>query len=217
MFRKVFGINKWPTYPLSELRKRAKLLVIDDQSFSYVELFNRDGYAIEKWDDVKDLCKLETGYYDIILLDIHGVGREISPKEQGFGVLKHIRSVNPAQIIVAYSNESWSFKYSEFFDLADAKLDKNDDYVAFKEKIDTMLQNRFSLGFYVRKIETEASPYNVNTKKLYSLSENAILTNSPGKLESYLKPIVDNKEIINNILLIASSATQLLSSFKGQP
>ncbi len=33
--------------------KRARLLVIDDADFPYLSLFERDGYTMEKWADVK--------------------------------------------------------------------------------------------------------------------------------------------------------------------
>ncbi len=212
MFKKLFRKNYWPELPIEELRKRSRLLVIDDQSFSYVELFQRDGYTIEKWDDVEDLTKLESGYYDIILLDIQGIGREISIKEQGFGVLKHVKKVNPTQIIVAYSNKEWSFKYAEFFDLADSKLAKTDDYVVFKEEIDELLKNKFSLGFYVSKINSLATKYGADTQKLESLSKKAIVSKDNSKLENYLKSVIENKEIIQTILQIASVAAQLYIS-----
>jgi len=59
----------WPTIELSEIKKRARLLVIDDSDFPYQSLFERDGYTIEKWPDVTDLPKLESGFYDVVLLD----------------------------------------------------------------------------------------------------------------------------------------------------
>jgi hypothetical protein len=75
----------WPETPFEEIKKRARLLVIDDDVFAYCELFKRDGYAIDQWSDVEDLNKLENGIFDLILLDIQGVGKTISPSEQGLG------------------------------------------------------------------------------------------------------------------------------------
>lgn len=138
MFLNLFKHPEWPVISLDEIKKRGRILVIDDTDFTYQQLFIRDGYTIDKWDDVEELSKLESGYYDIILLDIQGVGRNES-EEQGFGILKHIHSVNPAQIIIAYSNADWALKYQTFFDLADAKLDKRQDYVDFKRTVDQQL------------------------------------------------------------------------------
>jgi len=57
----------WPDVPIDEIRKRARIVVIDDTDFLYLQLFKRDGYTVDKWDDVMELQKLESGYYDIIL------------------------------------------------------------------------------------------------------------------------------------------------------
>src|SRR5271154_4025408 len=101
--------------PFEEIKKRARLLVIDDSDFPYAELFKRDGYAIEQWRDVEDLSKLENGTFDLIMLDVQGVGKEISPSEQGLGVLHHIREVAATQVVIAFSSADFSLKYQEFF------------------------------------------------------------------------------------------------------
>jgi len=99
----LFESSKWPELSFEEIKKRARLLVVDDNEFPYKELFERDEYQIDKWDDIEKLSKLESGYYDIILLDIQGVG-ESQSEEQGFGILKHLRTTTPAQMVIAYSN-----------------------------------------------------------------------------------------------------------------
>lgn len=138
----------WVIPPFSELRKRARILVIDDQDFIYKGLFERDGYTIEKWDDVQDLQKVEDNHYDIILLDLQGVGKTFSD-EEGLGLLKYIKEKAPAQIIIAYSHAEWRLKYQDFFDLANHKLDKDDDYYRFKKIVDEYIIKRFSPDYYV--------------------------------------------------------------------
>ena len=79
-----FRKPKWPELSPEQIRQRARVLAIDDCEFYYLTLFEKDGYAIEKWNDIDDLQKLEKGYYDIILLDIHGVGKEHSADQVCF-------------------------------------------------------------------------------------------------------------------------------------
>lgn len=163
----------WPELPLEEIRKRARILVIDDSDFFYLELFQKDGYTVQKWDDVEDLQKLESGYYDVIFLDIQGVGKQQSA-DQGLGIIRHLKSVRPTQIIVAYSNADWPLKYKEFFDLADASLDKRGDYVDFKKVLDGLLLARFSLGFYLDAVERVAASSRA-PKDIRGSAERAIL------------------------------------------
>jgi hypothetical protein len=94
---------EWPKVEHDEIVRRTRILVIDDGEFPYGRLFKRDGYNLEKWSTLKDMGALERGDYDVVLLDLHGVGKAES-SDQGLGVLRHIRETNPAQIVVAYSN-----------------------------------------------------------------------------------------------------------------
>ena len=208
--RGLFSKNKWPNLPFDEIKKRARLLVIDDSDFAYNELFKRDGYTIDKWDDVDKLTTLEDGYYDIILLDIHGVGKSIS-SDEGFGTLKHLRVTTPAQIIIAYSNADWSLKYQEFFDLADSRLDKRSDYVDFKRTVDNLLKDRFSLGFYVNRIKNAAPRTVAPHNKLQKIIEKSIQSGNIDKLFDYLKIHWSDDENIKNALKIAQSAIKIAS------
>src|SRR4051794_8873496 len=90
--------RQWPNVSHDEIVRRARILVIDDGPFPYMALFERDGYTIQQWPDVSDLHALETGEFDLILLDLLGVGSAES-SDEGFGLLKHIRQVSPAQIV----------------------------------------------------------------------------------------------------------------------
>ena len=210
MFNALFGV-KWPTVSPDEIKKRARILVIDDSDFPYLILFKKDGYVIEKWNDVDDLPKLEAGYYDVILLDIQNVGRAHS-QEQGLGILKHLHSVNPAQIVVAFSNADWSLKYHEFFLLADASLAKTEDYFQFKRTVDRLLQDRFSLQFYVDRICRLAGKNIQDDPKLRKLAEAAIRRGATAKLERYLKSISDNPDVISLSIKVAKVAVTLLST-----
>lgn len=205
-----FNRNRWPTLSLEEIKKRARILVIDDNDFYYLPLFKKDGYTVDKWNDIDELPKLESGYYDIILLDIQGIGKEHSV-EQGLGILKHLHQTCPTQIVIAYSNADFSLKYQEFFRMADAVLAKASDYVEFKRTVDKLLTERFSLGFYVNRIVRMAGPYVADTEQLRKVSSNAILKRSKGTLEKYLEGYIDKKDLIALILQVVEVAIAISS------
>jgi len=202
---------EWPQISFDEIKKRARLLVIDDHGFPYQGLFERDGYTIEKWPDVTDLPKLESGYYDIVLLDLHGVGREQSA-DQGLGILRHLRRVAPAQITIAYSNADWSLRYQEFFNLADAVLPKSSDYVDFKRQVDDLLQKRFSLGFYVTRVQTLAAIGDPD--RIDKLVRKAVKSGSTRRLQEYLAVTGVDHQIIGNVLNVIQIAVGLAALWK---
>jgi len=60
--------------PIAEARKRARILVIDDEPDAFpVKLLESEGYNITYWESVESIRKLEEGEFDILVLDIGGV------------------------------------------------------------------------------------------------------------------------------------------------
>ena len=185
----MFGFRKkikWPEANIEEIKKRSNILVVDDTEFVYKQLFERDGYTIHKWNDVEKLEKIENNYYDVILLDIQGVGKEYS-SEEGLGILRHIHEVSPTQIVIAYSNADFSLKYHEFFKTADATLAKSDEYYKFKRTVDKLLLKRFSIDFYIDRIVKIAGPQTTDKSKLKELARDALFDCDRGKFEKFLK------------------------------
>lgn len=199
----------WPKWSRDEITKRAKLLVIDDSEFPLIKSFRKDGYNASKWSDVKDLSQLETDAYDLILLDLEGVGRALSP-DQGFGILRHIRETNPTQLVIAYSNQEWSLEYQPFFEEADAALPKTKtDYYEFKRTVDGLLDRRFSLDFYVERAEDELGESRGLAPKAAEKVREAILAGNATKLREYLQGRVDDKSAVATVVQITQIAVQV--------
>jgi CheY-like chemotaxis protein len=205
--------SEWPAPSHADIVRRARILVIDDGDFPYKTLFERDGYTVQKWSDVEDLKSLETGEFDLILLDLLGVGRSES-SDEGFGILKHIRETSPAQIVVAYSNSDLSLEYQPFFRNADAVLHKTADYVEFKRTVDKLLNERFSLGFYVNRISSELGEHSADPSKAVRKVRKAILSGNQEPLRRYLMKKVDDQVTIDRVIAIASVAAQIASMWK---
>ena len=82
--------------PFNEIRKRARILVIDDdeEAFPY-KLLEKEGYNVQYWPKVEVLRDLENGEYDIIILDIFGVASAEMSTNDGLGILEHLKKHNP--------------------------------------------------------------------------------------------------------------------------
>ena len=70
--------------------------------------------------------------------------------------------------------------------MADAVLPKSSDYVDFKRKVDELLIQRFSLGFYLGRITAVAGPDTDDRNKLEREAKKAILERDTQSLRSYL-------------------------------
>lgn len=194
-----------------EIVRRARILVIDDQTFTYKPLFVRDGYTVQQWTEVQDLPALERGDYDLVLLDLLGVGRAESADE-GFGLLKHLRETSPGQIVIAYSNADLSLEYQPFFRDADAVLHKTKtDYVEFKRTVDKLLDERFSLGFYLDRIRRELGEHTGNAPKVVEKARVGILKGNLEPLRGYLAKHVDDQVTVDRILAVAGLALTIVT------
>lgn len=178
--------KSWPDVPFPELRRRARILVVDDQDFPYAELFRDAGYLVDVWRDVENVADLEGTSFDLILLDVQGIGTQHS-KEQGLGVLKHIKQTNPAQLTIAYSNADYDLSFQPFFGLADHTLPKTADYFEFKREVDRLLRRRFSLEFYVERMEAELASYEVPKPELRKQARKAILARDSRGFERWAR------------------------------
>jgi CheY-like chemotaxis protein len=208
------GTQGWPELTLEAIIKRARILVIDDGDFPLMVLFERDGYTIKQWKDIEDLRQLENGYFDLILLDLLGVGLEQSSHE-GFGILKHIRKRSPAQIVVAYSNADLSLEYQPFFRDADAVLHKTSDYVSFKRTVDSLLEQRFSLGFFLDRIGTVLGELAPQAPKYRKKARTAILSDKSDPLRKYLANRIEDEVTIDRVIAITGAGAQIASLWKS--
>jgi CheY-like chemotaxis protein len=138
-----------PSIPLSELIKRTRIVVIDDKKTEFpFDPLLQEGYAITHWKDVVDLAKLESGFFDIIVLDINGIGRKLDNDGEGISVLRHLKERNPSQVIVAYSGQSHDPERIQFFRLADQFVPKPTNMLTWKEILDNLIQEKISVEYY---------------------------------------------------------------------
>lgn len=182
IFKKSYRIEELPfNRSSSELKKKTKIVVIDDEedSFPY-KLLQDDGYTIEWWDkvDSQKLHRLESGDFDIIILDILGVADKELSDTDGIGVLKRIKSVNKNQIIVAFSGQSYDLSKTEFWKLADDALSKPVTFIQCKEILDSLIRKHININSYWKAVKdllvvNKASPATIRKieKEIYKSLE----------------------------------------------
>jgi len=185
--------------------KRTRIVVIDDERTTFpFEVLQQQGYSIDHWPDVTDITKLEHGFYDIIILDIGGVGRELDPTNEGIAILQHLKKLNPAQVIVAFSGQSYESAKIPFFQLADQYVPKPTPAIIWKEIIDDLIKTRITVDHYWSTMKQVLYDSGVNEKSIRNI-ESCLIKASKGKqvdLSGDIKKIagpVDNIATIVNI------------------
>jgi DNA-binding response OmpR family regulator len=132
--------------PRDELRRRSRLLVIDDERPELIDDLQQSGFAVDYQPDInqQNLRLLDQPIYDLILLDFGNVGKTVGPDE-GLTLLKHIKRVNPATIVIAYTSKALFADYADFYRMADGVLAKDAGIAESLEKIEENLQKAHSL------------------------------------------------------------------------
>lgn len=208
MARLFSRVSEWPRPSQTDLTRLSQLLVIDDKEFEYVPLFERDGYHITVWDSVRNLQQLESGEFHVILLDMRGIGvKEV--EFQGAGLIEHIKAVNPAQYVIAYSSQRFTLDYQRFFEQADDKIRKSEDYARFKRSVDSGLSYRFSEDYY-RSLVTQILGNEPDRSVARALSH-AIRGDRTEKLRKLLHQRAVEPVQIDRILTVCSIASTSLS------
>jgi DNA-binding NarL/FixJ family response regulator len=132
--------------PRDELRRRSRLLVIDDERPDLVDDLQRGGFAVDYQQDItrQNLNMMDQPLWDLILLDFGNVGTTIGP-DQGLTLLRHIKRINPAAIILAYTSKALLADQADFYRLADGVLAKDAGIADSMEKIEESLQKSHSV------------------------------------------------------------------------
>ena len=158
--------------PLEELIKVLEIVIIDDEDIFPVELFKDYEYRITKWDEVTSarLKELQSGQFDIIILDINGVAKQLS-EEDGFAIIETIKSNNPSQILIAYSGQTYDSSKQKYWQMADDTIPKPGGFLRIKEMIDSIIVNQFTPERYLGVLRSilDEQGFNQSAKRGFEL------------------------------------------------
>lgn len=212
----------WPLTPkpgpppdLEKVRRHARVLVIDDHAFPAQKNFERDGYHFERWSTVRNLSQLTGGDYDLILLDIQGVGLNESPDLQGLGILRAIKKSNPAQAVIIYSAQPQMVSSTEYLVLADAVFDKGKSYVEYKEKVDELLVRHATPGYFIAVMNRELGESAALAPQAVPKALRAFHRGRADGLSRYLEGSLNNTDkaqVVANVITIGIKVYQAVNS-----
>lgn len=148
---------KVPVYSQDVLRRRLRILAIDDTRFIYESDFARDGYQIEVWNRLDSYSQLEGYIFDVLILDIRGIAKHLS-NDDGLGVLNHVRRTMNSMATIVYSSTT-TFSLSVDTSNADEQCDVvGGDYQQFRAVVDKVMVQMTDVAFFTRHFKPAVGP-----------------------------------------------------------
>ncbi|NOK07688.1 hypothetical protein [Corallococcus exercitus] len=141
--------------PRAEVLRRGRVVILDDEAPEMIADIRRQGVAVDHWTSTADpsFGRLESGFYDILLLDYGGIGRNFG-QDEGLDVLRHLKRVNPALKILAFSSRTFDASKSDFFRLSDGVIRKDAGIREMMEQLETHLARALTPATYHKAICT---------------------------------------------------------------
>lgn len=185
-----------------DLKKKYKILVIDDQGFSQEESLKKMGYKdITVEFDFTDINHIIP--YDIVLCDINGIGLEFDKKNQGAAVAKIIKENFPTKIVIIFSAADQPLDIAENYSYVDDVITKNMNANEMSSNIDRYIDMLDNPIYRWEKIKKIFEQKQIQTKDIAIFEHYYVKTILEGKdftndIESHLKYI--NKSKLSSVL-----------------
>ena len=195
---------------------KARIAFIDDEEVPHIDRLRQDGYSITHYSDIEGIDDFIRKDYQVVVLDIQGVGQNISPESEGWGILKYLKQTCPNLVVIMFTGAEWSItKYKNESDEADDFIGKGLEFLDFKSKLDSGIRKAFSLSFH---FEIEKKNMLKEISNTNNIDEIRLIIETYGNdkktILDEIKKISNKTEVlasVNNILSITENITNLIS------
>lgn len=148
-FTKKEPLSKLTETKFDIVKFKARVAFIDDEELTHVDRLRNEGYNITHFSDIENIDDFIRKEYHVIILDIQGVGKHLTPTKQGWGLLKYIKDEYPHIVVIMFTGADWSItQYKELANMADDFIGKDLEYLDFKSKLDDGIRKAFSFDYH---------------------------------------------------------------------
>lgn len=142
-------IREFSSEEFEKIKFKARIALVDDDEISHVKRLQREGYNIIDLPDITEIDDFIRKKYNVVVLDIQGIGKNLSEVSEGWGVLKYIKTECPHLVVIMFTGADWSVtKYKHLVDMADDVIGKDIEFLDFKSKLDSAIRKAFSPKFH---------------------------------------------------------------------
>lgn len=196
-------VNDIRNKDIVELRKKIRILIVDDEKYDIYDILKNRGYNIYYKQDINSVIEVEP--FDITIFDIKGVAKEFASTYEGFGFAKEVKSIYPNKKVICYSGTS-DKRIMQEINKIDGFIDKDTDIDVWASRLDSYIKTYSSIDYQWSIIENQLYKKGLGKESVEELKKNyikSIETESFVELkETFNLNIKDTKlylEILNSI------------------
>lgn len=206
-------ITEIPYEQFEKIKFKARIAVVDDEEVPLIEKLQKDGYNITKYSDIEEIDSFIRKKYNVLVLDIQGVGKHIAGKKEGWGILNYLKNEYPHLVIIVFTGADWSItKFKEIGDLADFVIGKDLEYLDFKTKLDAAIKKAFSPKFHF-EIEKNIIAKEITNADTFNKIRETIENYGQDKEKALKKvnKLTDNSKVIDSLDTYLSIVSNIFS------
>lgn len=204
IFPKPREINELKNYNVSfnpQKRETVKILVIDDNEFTPLERLQKLNFNIRQEKDISNIYLVAE--YDVILVDIDGIGLSLNETYQGAYVISEIRKQYPQKVVIAYTSKTYDASYNKYFNMADYVFKKDIASEEWSENLDSAIENAIDPISCWKKLRDYLLEKDVSLQTLIRIEDEYVKSVTEKRVVNYTgnkwKKILGNE--IHTILL----------------
>ncbi len=209
-------LEKLTEAQFDKIKFKARVAFIDDEELTHVDRLRNDGYNITHFSDIEKIDDFIRKEYHVIILDIQGVGKQLTPNQEGWGLLKYIKEEYPHIVVIMFTGADWSItQYKDLANKADDFIGKDLEFLDFKSKLDNGIRKAFSFDYH---FEIEKNNLLKKIGNTSTISEIKRIVDSYGgnetKAMKFLKKIVkdpDALKYLSNLLSVVGGIKKLMT------
>ncbi|WP_335976411.1 hypothetical protein [Gaetbulibacter jejuensis] len=204
-------IKEYTQEEFDKLKFKARVAFVDDEEIAHVDRLKDDGYNIHTLSDIDNIDDFIRRKYHVVVLDIQGIGQNISPDSEGWGILRYLKKECPNLVVIMYTGAEWSItKYKEDADLADDFIGKDMEFLDFKYQLDSGIKKAFSPEYHFEIEKKKISKHVANASTVNQIK--AILENygnDEKTAKKMIKKITSNPAVLDSVDTFLSIIKQI--------
>lgn len=212
---KVTPLRELTPEELEKIKFKARIAFVDDEEISHIKRLQTDGYNITHYGDIDNIDDFVRKKYNVVVLDIQGIGKNIASKSEGWGILKYLKKNHPHIVVIMFTGAEWSItKYKDEAAQADDFIGKDLEFLDFKAKLDDGIKKAFSINYHYEVERKKMMSEITNTKTIDEIK--SIIDEYGGDKKATIEKIKEKTsngnvlDSIDNLLSIAKSIIDLL-------